>query len=282
MSGIYIILGIILYLVIIYKVEWEDKDLNTYLYFYDCNYELCTTTTKQNTYYSKLKCENNICPHIVNIIDNNLILKNDTQSYLYNYIDGNIINNEYMDYKYINNNQFIVTNIDGKQGIMDISGNIVIEFKYDNIINYKNGFISYLKDNMYGIDHIDNKYTVTNDYEDIVLINDTIFAAKKDNLYKIYEYTNLEDEKNINTYNYVYAYNDIIMVMNNNKIDILTTDLNSTLLMKIDSFYEYTIEKERASLNIHIQEDKYLIFKVYTSELEYTEYKYDVFSKKLV
>ena len=35
--GVYVILLFILYLVIIYKVKWEDKDLNRYLYFYNCN-----------------------------------------------------------------------------------------------------------------------------------------------------------------------------------------------------------------------------------------------------
>ena len=31
--GIYAVLVLILYLVIMYKVKWEDKDLHKYLYF---------------------------------------------------------------------------------------------------------------------------------------------------------------------------------------------------------------------------------------------------------
>ena len=36
-AGIYIILALILYMVVDYKVKWEDRDLNTYLYFYNCS-----------------------------------------------------------------------------------------------------------------------------------------------------------------------------------------------------------------------------------------------------
>ena len=41
--GIYAVLVLILLLVIDYKVRWESKDLNTYLYFYNCNNNLCAS-----------------------------------------------------------------------------------------------------------------------------------------------------------------------------------------------------------------------------------------------
>ena len=278
--GIYSILGLILYLVILYKVEWEDKDLSTYLYFYDCNNTLCTSTTKQNDYYNKIKCEKDICPYITAKINENVILKNENKSWIYNYITDTIVNEKYIDYKIIENNQFIVTDTNNNQGIIDIDGTVIVEPKYSNINNYNNGFISYIKDNKHGLQSIDEKHLVEATYEDIVLINDLIFSGKKENIYKIYNMDNSEySEEN---YNYIYAYSDIIIVANNKKIDILTTDLKSTLLMKIDTFFEYKTEKERESLNIHIEDDKYISFTVYINETEYQEYKYDVYSKKLI
>ena len=81
--GIYAILVTVLYLVVLYKVEWEDKDLNTYLYFYDCDNNLCTSSTKQDKYYSRFLCENNSCPYVTNIIKNNLILEKEGKSLIY-------------------------------------------------------------------------------------------------------------------------------------------------------------------------------------------------------
>ncbi|MBQ2873155.1 MAG: WG repeat-containing protein [Bacilli bacterium] len=279
-SGIYILLFIILYLVVIYKVEWEDKDLNTYLYFYNCNHELCSSTTKQDDYYSKIVCENNVCPYIESVIGNNLILRKENNSWIYNYITDKIINNSYIDYRYIGHDMFVVTNDTNNQGVINLSGEILVSPKYDYIDDYNNGIISYKKDNLFGIDTVDNIYQVSNDYEDIVLINDKIFAGRKDNIYHLYSYNDVNNE-NANKYNFVYAYEDIILVANNKKIDILDTKLNSTLLIKIDSFYEYTIEKERDSLDIYVDEG-ILYFNVFISETEYTTYKYNISTKKLV
>ena len=150
--GIYLILGIILYLVILYKVEWENKDLNTYLYFYDCNNDLCTSTSKVNNYYSKMMCDDNICPYVIDILNKNVILSSNDRLWIYNYIDNRVVNNQYINYKYIGNDFFIVKNENNKQGIIDLSGNIIFEPKYDMIDDYKNGYISYQNNNLYGID----------------------------------------------------------------------------------------------------------------------------------
>ena len=85
-SGIFAILITILYLVVTYKVKWEHKDLNTYMYIYSCDDLVCSSTTKQNKYYSKILCENNTCPYITKILDNNkLILNKDNKSWIYDY-----------------------------------------------------------------------------------------------------------------------------------------------------------------------------------------------------
>ena len=279
-TGIYVILAIILYLVVIYKIKWEHLDLNTYLYFYNCNNSLCNSTTKQDKYYSKIICENEVCPYINNIVGEYLILDNKNTQWIYNYISGKIVNNNYMDYRFVGNDLFVVSDDANNQGIINISGEVLVEPKYERIDSYNNGFISYIKGNLYGIDTIDSKYSVEPSYEYITLIDDKIFAGMKNNKYKIFTYDIVNNVNNIE-YDYIYSYKDILLVVNDKKIDILTTDLKSTLLMKINTFYKYSTEKERDTLNISY-DDLYIYFKVFTTKNEYKEYKYNFVEKKLV
>lgn len=279
-GGIYVLLIVILYLIIVYKVEWEDKDLNTYLYIYDCGNDICTSTTSQDNYYNKVLCENDVCPYIDEIIDNNLILRTENNSWIYDYVQGKIIDNNYVNYRFIGNNMYVVNDDTGKYGIIDGSGLVLVDLKYDYIDDYKDGYISYIKNNLYGIANTDMEYNLEPVYEDIVLISDKIFAGKKENVYQLHSYQNVNDS-NSNKYDYVYSYNGVIFVINNKKVDILDTNLNSTLLMKIDCFYGYTTEKERDSLKIYSDNDN-IYFRIYTSEEEYTEYTYSVKNKKLI
>ena len=278
--GIYLILAVVLYLVILYKVKWEYKDLNTYLYFYDCNNLLCTTTNEMDNYYSKILCEEDVCPYIDTIIGNNTVLRENNSSWIYNYIDGNIINNDYVNYNYIGNNNYIVTDYNNNQGVIDIDGNILVTPKYKNINNYNKGYISFIENNLYGIDSMDETCKIEPIYEDVVLINDSMFAAKADNIYQLYSYNNLNPINN-NKYNFVNSYNNAIVVIANNKIDILDKNLNSTLLLKINTFYSYTTEQERDSLNIY-SDGENIYFKVYTDEFNYNNYVYSINGKKLI
>ena len=281
MIGVYAILLIILYLVVLYKVKWEHRDLNTYLYFYDCGRELCSSNNEVSNYYSKVLCENDQCPYIDNIIDDILILNTiDNKSWLYNYIDGVDVNNEYVNYRYIGNDMYVVSDETSKCGIIDKKGIVLVDLKYNYIYEYKNGIISYKDNNLFGIVSVDDKYNIEPIYEDIVLINDKIFAGKVDNIYQIYSYDDVESDT-ANKYNYVYSYGDVIIVFNDKKIDILNSKLNSVLLMKIDSFYDYSTEREKGSLDIY-SDGEYIYFNVFISENEYTSYKYDIKNKKIV
>lgn len=278
--GIYALLALILYLVIIYKVQWENKDLNTYLYLYDCSHNLCSSTTVQDDYYNKLLCEDGRCPYISDIIGNNLILRRDNTSWLYNYINGDIISDNYLDYRYIGHDMYVVSDESNNYGVIDGNDNEIVKLEYKYIDSYNNGFISYVDGNLYGIVSTDGKYKIKPIYNDVVLINEKIFAGMKENIYHLYSYDNADND-NANTYNFVYAYDGIVFVINNKKVDILDTNLNSTLIMKINTFYEYKTEKERDSLEIYTDEE-YIYFKIFTNETEYINYKYSIKDKKLV
>lgn len=278
--GIYAILTLILYLVVLYKVQWEHKDLNTYLYLYDCNQNLCTSTIQQDNYYNKILCEDDNCPYITSVIDNIVILKNNSKSWIYDYISGKNINDTYNDYRYLRDDMFIFTDSYNKQGVLNLTDGILVQSEYDYIDDYKYDLISYKKDGLFGIDSLNDKKDVETLYQDIVLINDELFAGKKDNSYYIYSFDNVVDNDE-NKYNYVYSYDDIIFTFSNNKIDILNVKLDSLLLMKINTFYGYTTEKERGSLNFYFDGEN-LSFNVFTDENEYTEYKFNLREKKLV
>lgn len=277
--GIYAILGLILYLIIDYKVKWEYLDLNEYLYFYKCSNNLCTTTNKIDEYYSKVPCKDDICPYIKEINDSNyIILSNGETSWIYNYLTDKVLNDSFKDYHYLGNNNYVVTDKEGKQGIMNTEGKILVDFTYEDILDFKNNLISYKESDKCGIKSIDNNINIKPEYEDVILINDKYFAYKENNKYNIVAYESMET---IRKYNYLSAIKGIIIVAENNKIDILNDQLNSKLVMKIDSLYEYTKEQERDSLNI-ISDENFVYFNVVFEEGSYKKYKYDISSDRLI
>jgi len=278
--GIYLILATILYLVVLYKVKWEYKDLNTYLYFYECENNLCSSEVIQSSYYSKIKCENDVCPFINNIIGENVILEKDNNMCIYDYVSGNVINDKYKEYRYLYNDLFIVTDGSSKQGVIDINGDVLINPQYEYINDYRDGYVAYRENNLYGINSSDGENLVPVKFNDVVLIDNNKYAGFIDGMYEVYSYNDNSDVS-LGTYKYLAIFDDVIFAIYNNKIDVLTLDFNSTLVMKINTFYDYTIEKERDSLNLY-SDGEYIYFNVYTNENEYSSYKYSLDSKKLV
>ena len=128
--GIYAILITILYLVIMYKVKWECKDFNKYLYFYDCSNQLCASDIKPDTYYSKIICEDDVCPYIKEINNNYLTLGSKNKSFIFDYKEGKINNNYFIDYEFLNNNFYKVIDSNNMYGIIDTNGNVLVNFDY--------------------------------------------------------------------------------------------------------------------------------------------------------
>ena len=278
--GIYAILTTILYLVITYKVKWESKDLNTYLYFYNCSNKLCTTSNEPKDYYTKILCDNDICPYITEMLkDSQVILSNNNEKWIYDYNADKIINNTYKDYKSLND-YIIVTSKDNLQGIIDKDNNIIINPTYKEIINYQNGYLTYKENNLYGITNKEKNINIEPAYEDIIYINDVLFGYKLDNSYYIAEYATNQSVNNI-PYNYLFAYKNNILTINNKEINILDNKLETKLLMKINTYYSYNREGERKSLNIKT-DDNYIYFTVFVDEEKYTNYKYDYKNNKLI
>ena len=278
--GIYVILFIILYLVIQYKVKWQGKDLSDYLYFYSCSNKLCTTNNDGiNDYYSRIKCVGNICPYVKEVNGKLAIIRDNNKEYVYNYLSGKVVNNTYKGYKFLDS-KYIVKDNDDKYGIIDEVGEIVEEIKYSEITSYKDGYITYVENSKRGIKNEKKGIDIKPTYQDIILINDSIYAYLEDNKYYIASY---DTELPINNVNYDYLYdidNNSILVIKDKKLDILNNNLKSNLILKVDTYYTYETEWERSSLNIS-RDDIFLSFSIATDNDNVTNYIYDIKNKKL-
>ncbi len=277
--GIYVILFIILYLVIQYKVKWQGRDLSDYLYFYNCSSQICTSSESINNYYSSIKCSNNGCPIVKEIKDDLVIINSNKKEYIYNYASGKVINDTYQTYKFLDNG-YIVMDKDNNYGIIDEVGEIVEEIKYREITGYKDGYITYLENGKKGIINEKKNINIKPIYEDIVLINDSIYAYLEDNKYYIASY---DTELPVNDVKYDYLYdidNNSILIIKDRKIDIVNNNLKSNLILKLETYYTYQEEQERGSLKFK-REGNFLTFNVVQDNNQINKYIYDIRNKKL-
>lgn len=277
--GIYAILVSILYLVIIYKVKWEDKDLNTYLYFYECSNNLCTTTEKIDNYYGSIVCKDDKCPYIISRYNNYVVLNDNGIELLYDYKNDKIINDEYISYKFSSSNDLIVQNKAGLYGIISVDGTVIIDPTYDLILDYLSNNIAYMQNGKVGIINTISNININPIYENIILINDKLYGYMEDNYYYIASY-DTEVPVNNEKYDYLYSIDGIMLVIKDKKVDILGSNLKSKLVMKVETFYNYQIEKERESLNTY-KEGSLLHFSIVNNDQSITNYIYDINNNKL-
>jgi hypothetical protein len=161
-SCIFLVLIAILICIIDYKVNYQYiEEVSPKLYFYECDGELCTSqvedTTKKN--YSIYDCWYNECPTYKGIVNENYALLEEKEGYiLYDYKNGTTISSGYESYQFIDNNYIIVSK-NNKEGIIDLSDNVIVESIYDKIgydendylIGFNTEYIIAKKDNKYGL-----------------------------------------------------------------------------------------------------------------------------------
>ena len=280
--SLYAVLITILYLTVIYKVKWEDRDLNDYLYFYNCGSTFCTTTNKVDNYYSNIRCDNDHnCPTIIDSQGSVVILRDKGKEYIFNYLEGMVIDDNYQKYTFASQNgYYIVADASNSYGVIDSQGDVVVSPKYALIKDFKDDLLVYQKDGLLGIRHAnDENIKIEPSYSDIVLINNNIFAGKKDDNYEIYT-VGAGNKYSNDIFNYLYPYNGIILIIRNGQFDILDYNLKSKLIMKFNTYYPYTTEAEQGTLNIKT-EGNIMRFTIYTSDTEYTDYIFDIKNSKL-
>ena len=185
-TGVYIILIIILYLVVEYKIKYEDGIFFNYLYFYNCNDELCTTNNyddikNDGLVYSIYRYDYNGEIPTYEKINNQYLILNDNKNYLYyDYIEGKVVN-DYQEYKNINNEYLIVKNNE-KYGIIDIDNNSKLDIDND-YIEYIEGNIIVIKENKLDVlsTNLESKLDSTLD----VTYNKNINITLKNNIIEI-------------------------------------------------------------------------------------------------
>lgn len=158
-SSIFIILIIILVSIINYKINYQYLSYE-YLYFYECDNNLCVSQTNDYSKltYSKYECGYESCPKFIKSLEDSfVVLVSDNKYILYDYRNSKTINENYQDYELINNNYIIVTQ-KNKKGIIDRNNQLIVSTIYDEIgikEDYLKGYnlnnIIVKKDNLYGI-----------------------------------------------------------------------------------------------------------------------------------
>ena len=277
--GVYIILGLILYLVIEYKVKWESLDTNKYLYFYDCESNLCTSTTKVGSYYSRYIYKKD-SPYIISYDDETAIINDNGKYLVYDYKNDKVISKSYDWYKYLfyNGNTYFIIRGNNKVGIIDNQGSMVVNNIYDNIA-LENNMLKVSNNSLYGL--LDSDFNIYLDIEyQYVEVNGENVIIEKDNKYSL---LSLSKEVIGSDYLYISKVDDsnYLVIDKDNKIDIVNNKLESNLIMIIDGSLDYSNTNNIDTLNIRF-EDNTMLFDVLSSDKEGITYRYDIVSKKLV
>ena len=277
--GVYIILGLILYLVIEYKVKWESLDTNKYLYFYDCESNLCTSTTKVGSYYSRYIYKKD-SPYVVNYNEDTVIINDNGKYLVYDYKNDKVVSDSYdwYEYLYYNDGVYFIVKSNNKTGIIDEQGSMIVNNIYDSIV-LSGKMLKVRNDNLYGL--LDSDF---NNYLDIeyqyVEVNGENIIIEKDNKYSL-----LSLSKEVMGSDYVYITkvdgSNYLVIDKDNKIDIVNNKLESNLIMIIDGHLDYSDSSNIDTLNIRF-EDNIMLFDVLSSDKEGITYRYDIASKKLV
>ena len=136
-----------------------------------------------------------------------------------------VLNNDFEDIGYDENNNCLILEKNGKQGLADLNGNVIIEMKYDNI--YISGKYINAQDGN-NIDIYDYKTKKIINFEDVVGINQTestkySIAIMKNEKFRIID--NIKNEVKQEEYDSLeYAYDNCFIAFKNGKFGIV--DLN--------------------------------------------------------
>lgn len=258
-TGIYAGLITILYLVVLYKVKWEDKDLSRYLYMYECGNSVCTTDNKIKEYNSVIKCLDDICPRILDIRGNIVILGDEQNNYLFDWRQSQTISDSYSTYRFASEDKtYIVTSKDDqlntKYGVINIDGTLLVPLTDTVIEDYQSGHYTYTENTLTGIISATDEIKINADYEWLKLVNDSHFVFRHNNKYYIANYTT-NKPINDNEYDYLYPYRSIILAIQKSKVYILNSDGGVLYDLKLDTYYPYDKDSERETLNIEELDD---------------------------
>lgn len=119
-----------------YKIHYQYQVRN-YLYFYECDGNLCTMEVEDETklLYSKYDCGDGVCPVFKSTIGDDYVILEDRdrkKNMLFHYRLGKVISESYEDYLLIDSKHFIVF-LNGLQGVIDMDNRVIVPILYDQI-----------------------------------------------------------------------------------------------------------------------------------------------------
>lgn len=243
-TGLFLTLILILIMVMTYKIKYEDTIYYKYLYIYRCGEEVCSTTKEK-----EIEDKSNIYSVYK--------YKNNIPTYT-------ILNTDYM---MLNDNEEYV--------LYDYQKGKIITKKYKNyqlVDNQKKLFITTNIQNKYGIIDTDANVVIDFIYDNIKKsYNNDMIVVNYNNKYGI---ITLDGQKAILDYIYddIYIFSDVIITIENNLLSIIDTD-KKKLADDIQ-----IVNKDNLTINV---EDNIINIKV-NKENEFSEYKFDISTKKLL
>lgn len=143
-SSLFLVLIIILLLIMNYKINYQYLSYD-YLYFYECDDNLCVSQVRDNSslVYGKYDCGYDECPkYVKSIQDGYVVLEKDKKKILYNYEKSKVISDSYDDYEIFINDDYIIVSLGDKRGIISSDNKVLAEVKYDELGYRNEGYLS--------------------------------------------------------------------------------------------------------------------------------------------
>lgn len=228
--------SLILILLLVLKYKIYYEDRPTYFYFYECETGVCGSNSEE-------KVSGTVYSKLYYKEEIPTIEKVLDDTYLvlsgkrlFNYKEGLVISNEYDDYEVLFD-EFIVKRND-LYGLLNKNNNLIIDVSYDELTSYDN-------------------------------VN---YVVRKGNIYSL---INKASEVILSDYDYIYAYNDDVVVIKDGKLNVV--DLSNKKLLKND-LNVYNGSGDRM-VDVFV-EDGFIKIKIFEKD-DYYLYKYDVSANKI-
>lgn len=233
--GLFATLILMFLLVLKYKIYYENR--LDYVYFYQCGEAVCSTNDRDDVKGEVYSAYyyQTEVPVIEKVLSSEYLVL--TGQELYDYKTGIVIARGYSDYEIVMD--YFRVMLDNKYGLIDEKGKLVISCNYDEVMTYDN--------------------------ENFVVLDNGSY----------YVLNNLEEKLFENGYDYIYAYMDTMVVVKDNKLDILDKEGKSLIKDKLDTYNSL----DSKFIEIEVL-DIELLIKIYKDN-DYYFYSFDRDTKEL-
>ena len=215
-----------LMMIMVYKIRYQDTIYYKYLYFYNCNDEICSTTNEKeiedkSMIYSVYKYQKKT-PTFTKLNSEYVKIYDRDKTVLYSMHDR-IISNNYKDYEIIENDEpeFVATNENNMKGLINKKGNSISAFLFKEFGTYNKTLIACVNEEKYGIITLDGKKTFLEfEYDNIIIYDEFIITTKDNKINIIDENKNnlIENQIEIeNQKNVIIEKKDNIIIIKENK-----------------------------------------------------------------